>query len=98
MQEGFFDGGKMGRRLQFLCVDEDSKAQTLCASDVVIFMGDDRGLGSSCRSAFHYLIIAIPLIWKKIDFRADSIAYIYFFIIFLLLIFNIVDFFLSFQS
>ena len=74
------------------------QSQTLCASDVVIFMGGDWGLGSSCLSPVHYLIIAIPLIWKKIDFRADSIAYIYFFIIFLLLIFNIVDFFLSFQS
>ena len=56
------------------------QSQTLCASDVVIFMGDDRGLGSSCRSAFHYLIIAIPLNWKEIDFRADSTVYIYFFI------------------
>ena len=80
MQEGFFDGGKMGRRLQFLCVDEDSKAQTLCASDVVIFMGGDWGLGSSCLSPVHYLIIAIPLNWKEIDFRADSTVYIYFFI------------------
>lgn len=66
----------MGRRLQFLCVDRDSKAQTLCANDVVIFMGGDRGLGSSCLLPIHYLTIAIPLIWKKIDFRADSIAYI----------------------
>ena len=56
------------------------QSQTLCASDVVIFMGDDGGLGSSCCSPFHYLIIAIPLIWKKTDCRADSIAYIYFFI------------------
>lgn len=66
----------MGRGLQFLCVDGDSKAQTLCANDVVIFMGGDRGLGSSCLSPVYYLIMAIPLIWKKIDFRADSIAYI----------------------
>ena len=27
VQEGFSDGGKMGRRLQFLCVDGDSKAR-----------------------------------------------------------------------
>ena len=47
-----------------------------CANDVVIFMGGDRGLGSSCLLPVHYLTIAIPLIWKKIDFRADSIAYI----------------------
>ena len=56
------------------------QSQTLCASDVVIFMGDDGGLGSSCCSPFHYLIIAIPLNWKEIDFRADSTVYIYFFI------------------
>lgn len=32
----------MGRGLQFLDVDRDSKAQILCADNVVIFMGSDQ--------------------------------------------------------
>ena len=72
------------------------QSQTLCASDVVIFMGGDWGLGSSCLSPVHYLIITIPLIWKKIDFRADSIAYIYYY--FFIAYIQYCGFFLSFQS
>lgn len=36
------DGGKMGRRLQFLDMDRDIKAQILCADNVVISMGSDQ--------------------------------------------------------
>lgn len=47
---------------------------TLCANDVVIFMGGDWGwFILSASSLLHH---SHSLIWKKIDFRADSIAYI----------------------
>lgn len=60
----------------------NSKAQTLCASDMVIFMGDDGSLVHPVVQHFIYLIIAIHPHLKKIDFRADSIAYILFFSLF----------------
>ena len=61
----------MGRRLQFLCVDGDSKARHSVLVTWSYLWAMTGGLGSSCCSPFHYLIIAIPLNWKEIDFRAD---------------------------
>ena len=72
----FCDGGKMERRLQFLGVDKDSKAQILCAYDVVILWWVTRDVVLSYLSPVHYLTIALPLIWKKIDYRTESFAYI----------------------
>ena len=64
----------MGRGLQFLDVDRDSKAQILCADNVVIFMGSDQVFVhfSFISSVPHHS--PSPHL-KKIDFRADSLAY-----------------------
>ena len=68
------DVGKMGRSLQFLDVDRESKAQILSADDVVIFMGSDQVFVhfSFISSVPHHS--PSPNL-EKIDFRADSLAY-----------------------
>ncbi|KAB0347492.1 hypothetical protein FD754_012349 [Muntiacus muntjak] len=50
------DGGKMGRRLQFLDMDRDSKAQILCADDYVYWRYQPK---------YSYWIIGLKIMFRK---------------------------------
>lgn len=59
------DGGKTGRRLQFLGVDRDSKAQILCIWRCGPIYGKWPSVCSSSLSSLQYLTTALPLTSKK---------------------------------